>query len=408
MLRMECPSPFGRRRGRAGLMFLLAISLLASACGLGGGGSGPSPSPPGSLSAGGPPPSCAARALASLTEPQRVGQLFLLGLAGDRLGPATIRAIRAHHVGSVWFVATTSAGVQGVRAVADAVQAEASRQATGGVGFYVAANQEGGVIQALQGPGFSRIPSALEQGALSPSTVRSDAAAWGRQLAAAGVNLDFAPVMDVVPPGTDAQNQPIGALQRAFGHDPLAVGRHGVAFLRGMQSAGVATTAKHFPGLGRVVGNTDFAAAVTDDVTTVDDPYLQSFRRAIRAGVPFVMVALAAYTRIDPGRLAVFSPVVIQRMLRGDLGFRGVVVSDDLGATVAVSSIPPGARAIDFISAGGDLIVSKTAGAAGAMANALVSRAAADAGFRRRVDQAALRVLEAKQTSGLLHCSATG
>jgi beta-N-acetylhexosaminidase len=401
-------NPIGHRRGRAGLLVLLAVALVGSGCDLGGGGSGPSPSLPGSPGAGTPPPSCAARVLASLSESQRIGQLFLLGLAGDRLGPATITAIRVHHVGSVWFVATTTAGAQGVRAVADAVQAEASLETTGNVGFYVAANQEGGEIQALQGPGFSRIPSALAQGALSPSAVRTDAAAWGRQLAAAGINLDFAPVMDVVPPGTDAENQPIGALQRAFGHDPLAVGRHGVAFLRGMRSAGVATTAKHFPGLGRVVGNTDFAAAVTDDVTTVDDPYLQSFRRAIRAGVPFVMVALATYTRIDPSRLAVFSPIVIERMLRGDLGFRGVVVSDDLGSAVAVSGISPAVRAIDFVRAGGDMIVSKTAGAAVAMADALVSRDAADAAFGRRVDQAALRVLEAKQASGLLPCAATG
>jgi beta-N-acetylhexosaminidase len=313
-----------------------------------------------------------------------------------------------HHVGSVWFVATTTTGVQGVRAVADAVQAQASPEATGGVRFYVAANQEGGEVQALQGTGFSRIPSALEQGGLAPSALRADSTTWGHQLAAAGVNLDFAPVMDVVPPGTDAQNQPIGALQRAFGHDPATTGRHGAAFVRGMRAASVATTAKHFPGLGRVVGNTDFTAQVTDTVTTPSDPYLASFRRAIRAGVPFVMVALATYTRIDPDRLAVFSPAVIQTMLRADLGFRGVVVSDDLGAAVAVADVPPADRAIEFIQAGGDMIVSKTAEPAGAMAGALVARAASDPAFRRRVDRAALLVLEAKQASGLLPCGATG
>jgi beta-N-acetylhexosaminidase len=408
MLAVGSGTLIGHRRRRAGLLIVLVLALMGSGCDLGGGGGGSSPSRPGSPGAEGSPPSCAARVLASLSESQRVGQLFLLGLAGDRLGPAATRAIRLHHVGSVWFVATTTAGVRAVRAVADAVQAQASPEATGNVGFYVAANQEGGEIQALQGAGFSRIPSALEQGALSPSAVRTDAAAWGRQLAVAGINLDFAPVMDVVPPGTDSENQPIGALQRAFGHDPIGVGRHGVAFLRGMRSAGVATTAKHFPGLGRVVGNTDFTATVTDDVTTVDDPYLQSFQRAIRAGVPFVMVALATYTRIDPSRLAVFSPIVIQRMLRRELGFRGVVMSDDLGSAVAVSNIPPAERAIDFIQAGGDMIVSKTAGAAVAMADALVSRAAVEAAFRRRVNQAAQLVLEAKQASGLLPCAATG
>jgi beta-N-acetylhexosaminidase len=400
MLRMASARP------RALLGALLALSLAASACTSGGGSAGPSPHPSGSPT--GPAPSCAERVLARLTEPQRVGQLFLLGMAGDRLGPAALRAIRVHHVGSVWFVATTTAGVAGIRAVADAVQRQVSPDTTGGVRFYVAANQEGGQIQALRGPGFSTMPSALEQGALAPSTLRTDAATWGRQLAAAGVNLNFAPVMDVVPPGTDAENQPIGALQRAFGHDPVTTGRHGVAFIRGMRAAGVATTAKHFPGLGRVVGNTDFTAQVTDTVTTADDPYLASFRRAIRAGVPFVMVALATYTRIDPGRLAVFSPAVIRGVLRRDLGFDGVVMSDDLGAAVAVADVPPADRAIDFIQAGGDMIVSKTAAPASAMASALVARAGADPAFAKRIDQSALRVLEAKQASGLLPCGATG
>jgi beta-N-acetylhexosaminidase len=388
---------------------LLAVALFASACSAGSGPGGPSTSPPGSGTGGAtPPPSCARRVLDSLTLAQRVGQLFSLGLAGDRLGPATLRAIRRHHVGSVWFVQTTTAGVQAVRAVADAVQAQATQEATGGVRFSVAANQEGGQVQALQGTGFSRIPSALEQGALPPVTLREDAATWGRELAAAGVNLNFAPVMDVVPPGTDQENQPIGALRRAFGHDPETTGSHGAAFIRGMRAAGVATTVKHFPGLGRVRGNTDFAAQVTDTVTTQDDPYLRSFRRAIRARVPFVMVALATYTKIDPGHLAVFSPVVMRSMLRDQLHFRGVIMSDDLGSAVAVADIPPEERAVDFIQAGGDMIVAKTAGPAGEMADALVARAGADAAFRRLVDEAALRVLDAKQASGLLPCGATG
>ena len=75
-----------------------------------------------------------------------------------------------------------------------------------------------------------------------------------------------------------------------------------------MQGAGVATTVKHFPGLGRVVGNTDFTAGVVDAITTADDPYLEPFKTAIDAGVPFVMVSLATYDQIDPTHLAAFSP----------------------------------------------------------------------------------------------------
>jgi beta-N-acetylhexosaminidase len=401
MLRMGRP----HRRSRVAIVLTIA-SFAASACAPGGGGE-PSPSPPRSPHGGGSPPpaaSCAARTLATLSEPQRVGQLIALGLTDDRLGPTTLRAIRRYHVGSVWFVATTDGGVASVRAVADSVQAQVSPATTGGIRFYVAANQEGGEIQALRGPGFSAMPSALQQGTMATPALRAAADEWGRQLASAGVNLNFAPVMDVVPPGTDAENQPIGALQREFGHDPFTTSRHGAAFIRGMEAAGVATTAKHFPGLGRVTGNTDFTAQVVDTTTTRDDPYLRSFQGAIRAGVPFVMVALATYTRIDSDHLAVFSPTVITGMLRGDLGFRGVVVSDDLGAAVAVAGIPPAQRALQFIRAGGDLIVSKTPGPADRMAAALVARAASDPSFKALVDGAALRVLEAKQASGLLPC----
>ena len=348
---------------------------------------------------------CPERVLASMSQPQRVGQLFLLGLANDQLGAAEVDAIRTRHLGSVWFVEQSSAGVSGIRAVADAVQSLVGADTTANVRFYVAANQEGGIIQSLKGPGFSAIPTAVDQGTLAPDTLQQRATQWGQELAAAGVNLNFAPVLDVVPPGTDAQNEPIGVLKRGYGHDPTAVSTHGMAFLRGMAAAGITTTAKHFPGLGRVKGNTDFTAAVVDESTTIDDAYLAPFRDAIAAGVPFVMVALATYTRIDAQHLAAFSSTVMRQLLRDRLGFTGAIVSDDLGATAAVATIPPGQRAIDFLTAGGDLVISKTVAPAIAMADAIVARAGSDAAFQARVDDAALRVLRAKQASGLLRCS---
>ncbi|HMC37515.1 MAG TPA: glycoside hydrolase family 3 N-terminal domain-containing protein [Actinomycetota bacterium] len=339
-----------------------------------------------------------------MSDAQRVGQLFIVGLRRDRLGPADMHAILADHLGSVTFIEPTSVGVQGVRRVADAVQTLATKQNTGSVRFFVAANQEGGQIQSLQGPGFSRIPSALAQGRLPAPNLQADALSWGRQLLSAGVNFELAPVMDVVPAGTDPQNAPIGALQREFGHDPSTVGTHGVAFLRGMQRARLATSAKHFPGLGRVRGNTDFTGNVVDRVTTANDPYLQPFRDAIAARVPFVMVALATYTRIDPNHLAVFSPTVMA-ILRERMAFRGVIVSDDIGAARAIAQIPIGRRAVDFLAAGGDMIISKFTGPAVVMEAAILSRAAADPAFRAMVDQAVLRVLRAKAASGLLPCA---
>jgi len=338
-----------------------------------------------------------------MTLDQRIGQLVNLGLAGDALGPTEITLIQTDHIGSVWFVATSTAGVAGIQAVTSAVQAQVSSASTANVRFFIAGNQEGGVIQAMQGPGFSRIPAPVVQGTLTQAALQSQAATWGQELRAAGINFNFAPVMDVVPPGSDAQNQPIGALQREYGHDPATVGSHGVAFLTGMHQSGIAVSLKHFPGLGRVAGNTDFTTA-TDTMTTATDPYLQSFKDGIAANADFVMVALALYTRIDPDHLAAFSPVVVTQMLRNSLGFGGVIISDDLGATAAVASIPPATRAIDFLSAGGDMIISKTAAPADAMVQAIRTRVATDANFAQRVDDAALRILRVKQAYGLLPC----
>src|SRR4030081_612171 len=265
----------------------LALALLLAACATPARAS-PSASAPESPSTippltASPTPSptataeCAARVLAPMTPEQRIGQLFLLGLANDQLGSAETDAIRTYHFGSVWFVEQSTAGAPAIRAVADAVQGLAIPATTASVRFFVAANQEGGIIQSLAGPGFSTIPSALDQGAIDPATLWTSAALWGRELASAGVNLNFAPVLDVVAPGTDAQNAPIGALRRGYGHDPAAVSAHAVAFMRGMEDAGVVTTGKHFPGLGRVTGNTDFTAAVVDEVTTASDSYLAPF-----------------------------------------------------------------------------------------------------------------------------------
>ena len=347
--------------------------------------------------------SCVDSTLASMTEAQRIGQLFMVGLVDDQLDAAEKQAIAQFHFGSVDYTRRTARGSAADRAVADAVQAQATLAATRGIRFFVAANQEGGLVQGLSGPGFDVMPSALDQGSLAPAVLEAMATRWGGELRAAGINLNFAPVADVVPPGRDAENAPIGQLQREYGHDPATVASHVAAFVAGMRAAGVATTAKHYPGLGRVAGNTDFTSSVVDSVTTRNDPYLAPFVTAVRDRVPFVMVSLATYHEIDPQHLAAFSPTVIAGMLRHDLGYQGVVISDSLGAT-AVTSMLPGTRAIDFIAAGGDMIIINQLTPAIAMAQALAAGASQSPLFRARVDNAVLNVLRAKEAQGLLPC----
>jgi beta-N-acetylhexosaminidase len=387
-----CSSTSGRSQPAAGSPGTSVITATA--------GSAASPASPPSRK----PPSCPAQVFARMTAAQRVGQLFLVGLA-DQPRSVVAREVAAYHFGSLLFGTTTSASLAEVRPVTTADQALASAAATARAGFFIATDQEGGEVQRLRGPGFSAIPSAVAQGQLAPGTLRRDAARWGRQLKQAGVNLDLAPVMDVVPPGTARQNQPIGALLRNFGSTPATVSSPGAAFIRGMRQAGVATTAKHFPGLGRVTGNTDLTAGVTDPVTTANDPYLRPFRAAIGAGVPFVMVSLASYPKIDSGHLAVFSPRMM-RLLRKQLRFGGVIISDDMGAAVAVASVSPAERAIAFLAAGGDMITSVSLPAAAAMDGAVLSRVHRDPAFRSKAYTAVKRVLAAKQAYGLLSCPA--
>jgi len=347
--------------------------------------------------------SCVTHVYSRMSEAQRVGQLFLVGIAGAPAGEVA-QAVGTYHFGSLLFEGTSTAGLTADRRVTRAIQALASPAATARVRFFIAANQEGGQVQELQGRGFSEIPSALAQGQLAAAELQRQAAAWGRELRLAGVNLDLAPVMDVVPAASASQNAPIGSVQREFGHTPQTTGAHGAAFIRGMKQAGVATTAKHFPGLGLVTANTDFAAGVVDKATGPKSPYLASFRAALQAGVPFVMVALATYTRIDPHHLAAFSDRVMRGLLRQQLHFGGVVVSDDLGAAAAVAGLSPATRGIDFLAAGGDLITSQSLPAAIAMDQAILARAARDAHFRSTVNSAVRLILDAKQASHLMPC----
>ena len=344
---------------------------------------------------------CVTQVYGELTLAQRVGQLFLVAPTADIAGSGTQTALAQYHFGSI-LLPKNADGTTSLAAATAAIQALAPAD-THDVRFLIGANQEGGEIQQLTGPGFDVMPSALVQGTWTTSALRTQANAWGAQLHAAGVNLNLAPVMDTVPVGTASTNAPIGELDREFGSDPQSNGEHGVAFIDGMAEAGVASVIKHFPGLGRVVGNTDFTSNVVDSVTTSTDPYLQSYRDGIDAGVPYVMVAEATYTKIDPAHLAVFSPVIMG-LLRNGLGFSGVIVSDDLGVAAAVATIPAGQRALDFLSAGGDLITSQSLAPAEEMASTVLATATSDSAFRATVDDAARRILAAKQVQGLLSC----
>ncbi|MGI8523177.1 MAG: glycoside hydrolase family 3 N-terminal domain-containing protein [Nocardioides sp.] len=345
----------------------------------------------------------AAHVLAQLTLRQKVGQLFMVGTPATSASLATRSQITRYHVGNVMLTGRSYGGTGAPARVAATMQARTTRAATDGVRLLVATDQEGGQVQVLHGPGFSEIPSAREQGRWYPSALQTRAGRWARQLRSVGVTMDLAPVEDTVPGLRAADhNPPIGAFDREFGYTTRVVAHHGRAFVRGLSRHGVVPAIKHFPGLGRVSANTDTSAGVTDRVTTRHDAYLWPFAVSIRAGAPVVMISNAFYSQIDRRNPGPFSPRIVRTMLRGDLGFRGVAMSDDLADARQLSPWRWGVRAVRFIGAGGNLVLAVNPRVLPEMYSAVLRRAEHRPSFRAKVNSSALRILRLKQARGLL------
>lgn len=431
------PRALGGVRGAGLALGLLATTATGlTACGDGGGSSGstasasltssapattttasatattasPSPTSPGTTAPPRPTPTtpkpvtCIDKAVAGMSQAQQVGQLFMSSAGSTAVTSAQSAAITGGHVGSVFLKGHTTSGSATVKHVTDQLDKLVPKVNGATVRMLISTDQEGGKVQVLGGPGFSTIPSALQQGKLAPATLQGDAATWGRQLRSAGLTMNLAPVADTVPPDLVNVNAPIGKFQREYGTTPSVVATHSTAFLRGMLQSGVLTSAKHFPGLGRVTGNTDFTHGVTDSTTTRHDAFLAPFRSAIAAGTPFVMVSSAIYSKIDPHNQAAFSSTIMRGMLRGDLGFQGAIISDDLGAAAAVSDRTPAQRAVDFFKAGGNLLLTVVPSDIAPMTQAVLTRLPSDAALRSAVSDSLRRVLAAKQRAGLLTC----
>ncbi|MBE7700516.1 glycoside hydrolase family 3 protein [Oerskovia sp. Sa1BUA8] len=390
---------------------LLTTSLLLAACSTGGGTASPTSAPP----SGSPTPTATASPspapgpstgapdpLAGWSLEQKVGQLLMVGVRVSEAEQASYDAVQQHHVGNVFLAGRTTAGAAPVAELVDSFTALVSDGTTNGTPLFVATDQEGGRVQVLRGPGFSDVPSAMDQSGLAPDELQAQATIWGRELADVGIDLNLAPVMDVVPsPEAARTNAPIGYFGRNYGYDVETVTSHANAFSAGMEANGVDVAIKHFPGLGRVTGNTDTTADVRDTETTRDDPSVEAFRSGIEAGAAFVMTSTAVYDRIDGTVPAAFSPVVVDGMLRGDLGFEGVVITDDVSATAQVRAWSPGDRAVLTIEAGGDMVLaSADPTVVPEMATALVERAQSDPAFAAKVDASVLRVLAAKERLG--------
>ncbi len=320
-----------------------------------------------------------------LTLEQQVGQLIVLSFSGTIAPEYMLDAVRGRRVAGVILFSRNIAGAGQLRELTRTLRRE------GGLPI-VAVDQEGGSVRRL--PWAPPVRSAPEQ--LAAGTVRSDTEAAARALRAAGVTVAFSPVADV-PSVEDA-----ALAQRAFSRDPQVVSAAVRFAVRAWRAGGVAATAKHFPGLGGAPRNTDHAiVTIRRSRAALDAVDLAPFAAAIEAGVPLVMVGHGRYPALDRSRIASQSRPIIDGLLRDELGFRGVVVTDSMEARASLATGDVATVSERAIRAGADLLLLTGRGSYAPVYRHLLAVARRSPGFRERVRESAARVVALKRRGAL-------
>ncbi|MBI3795467.1 MAG: beta-N-acetylhexosaminidase [Deltaproteobacteria bacterium] len=217
----------------------------------------------------------------------------------------------------------------------------------------IALDHEGGRVHRLQPP-FTHFPPAATLGRIgSPDLARRVGFAMGQELSSIGIDIDFAPVFDVL---TNPRNTVIG--DRAFAADPQVVGLLGCAVMRGLREGGVIPCGKHFPGHGATLidSHDDLPRDERGEADFMQTD-LVPFRRAIAEGAEMLMTAHVQYPALDASLPATLSPVIIGELLRRKLGFQGVVVTDDLDMGAIIRHFTIEQAAVDALRAGADLLL---------------------------------------------------
>jgi beta-N-acetylhexosaminidase len=316
-------------------------------------------------------------------EPAAAACLFP-GFEGTVL-PEWLRPWLAEGLGGVVLFARNIRGPEQVAALCAELRAERP-------GLIVATDEEGGDVTRLEASTGSSFPGNLALGAVDDvALTRRVGAAIGGELAAAGIDLDLAPVADVV---VDRRNPIVGV--RSFGSDPLLVARHVAAFVEGVQSVGVAACAKHFPGHGETPADSHLEAPVADaDRVTLLARALPPFAAAVEAGVRVLMTAHVRFPALG-GDPATFSPELIG-LLRDELGFEGLVLTDALEMRAISGTVGLEEGAVRALAAGADALCLGAGGAPeelGRVHAAIVEAVASGRLPEERLDQAAARVAE--------------
>lgn len=361
-------------------------------------------------------------ALADMTVQQQVGQLLVAAVRGDhptdvsdaaaaenraRFGaPTPAGVVERHHLGGVIYF--TYAGVNDPpdrarsNIVSPAQTAELSRglQAAAtdatGVGLLIATDQEHGFITRTPQP-WTRLPGAMALAATRDRDLaEASAQAAGEELAAVGITTTLAPVADV---NTEPANPVIGV--RSPGASPPLVSRTVAAQIRGLSAAGVGAAAKHFPGHGSVDVDSHEALPVVDaDAQAIRETALPPFAAAIDAGVGAVMPGHLRVPAFDDQRPATVSPAIIDGLLRDELGFSGVVITDALDMAAIAERGGSANVALQALNAGVDLLLMPPD--LPAVADSLVTAVADGRLSRQRLEASVRRILTWKAELGLL------
>ncbi|HEY4122131.1 MAG TPA: beta-N-acetylhexosaminidase [Byssovorax sp.] len=329
-------------------------------------------------------------AASDLEIPVLCGQLIVGGFDGPELGARYEKALREGRRGGAILFRRNLADNLAAARLCDAI----ARAAGSTLPPFIGVDQEGGRVTRMPAP-FLTLPPMRLLGAIGDlALVRRAARAVGAELAAVGFNLDFAPVLDV---DSNPENPIIG--DRAFGSDPRTVMRAGVAFVQGLQDRSVLACGKHFPGHGDTSVDSHVGLPViSHDRARLERTELPPFRAASGAGIASLMTAHVVCEALDPGVPATLSRAICASLLRAEIGFDGVLFSDDLEMAAVAARYPIEELAVEAVWAGCDaLLICKDEDTQDRAHEALVKRAEADKRFRDRCVEAATRCLRVRR-----------
>lgn len=273
------------------------------------------------------------------------GRLFVLGFEGQTVPDTLVSFAGRYGLGGVILFARNCPDAKTVRELTGELKRKI------GPGLLVMIDQEGGRVERIK-DGVPRLPPARELSFLTEKEIEELAEKQARGLKSLGVDVNLAPVADVVRPG---ESGVIG--DRSFGGDPEKVARAALAFCRGLSRGGIIPCAKHFPGHGSSVTDTHLGAGVVPlSRETLMDVDVYPFARLVSGAVPMVMACHLSYPAVDP-LPACLSGKWLKETLRDGLGFDGVVITDDMEMGAAKEAGDPSETALAAIKAGADMLI---------------------------------------------------